>query len=282
MGGKIIWSEKKIQQLEAAGYGQGEGANYKPWIEVQMVSSLGRSRRVFSPKTGRTHHLLSDVEFNLFLALEWQTDVTDIREQFPLDRDITQDIARQLSVRHPFYPGTHVPTVMTVDFLITRIRDGQATIVAFNAKRTEEAEDERSLEKLEIQRETLSLLEIPHHLVFHSDIPLVNIKNIGWIRDSLVKDGEEEPHRGFWDSMTSRMQEAIAGATRQDTTLSALCGKFDAIHGTQQGTGLRAARMLMAQRVLSADLTSDSLADTPLSKFTLTQAPGQLRAVGGR
>ena len=33
------------------------------------MSSNGRSRRVWSNKTGRVHHLLSDVEYNLFLAL---------------------------------------------------------------------------------------------------------------------------------------------------------------------------------------------------------------------
>jgi hypothetical protein len=282
MGGKIIWSEKKIAQMEAEGYGMGTLASYKPWIEVQMVSSLGRSRRVFSTKTGRTHHLLSDVEFNLFLALEWQTDVLDIREQFPLDRSVTQDVARALCARHPHYPGTHVPTVMTVDFLVTRIRNGQEALEAYNAKRTEEAEDEGSLVKLEIQREALSLLDTPHHLVFHSDIPLVNVKNIGWIRDSLVKEGEEEPHLGFWDSMTSRMTDAIASATGLNASLATFCNKFDTTQGAEKGTGLRAARMLMAKRVLSADLSDSSLVDAPLSQFSLTNALGQLRAVGGR
>src|SRR5690606_12634537 len=72
--GPIRWSERKIRTMECDGCGQGSGANYKPWLRVEEVSSLGRSRRVWSNKTGRTHHLLSDVEYNLFLALEWQQD----------------------------------------------------------------------------------------------------------------------------------------------------------------------------------------------------------------
>ena len=283
-GGHLKWTEKKIQRMEADGHGQGVGAASKPWIEVNMVSSLGRSRRVWSPKTDRTHHLLSDVEYRLFLALEWPTAITDIREQFPLDRDVTQDVARQLGIRHPYYPATQVPTVMTVDFLVTRIRDGCECLEAFNAKRTEEAEDENSLAKLEIQRATLELIEIPHHLVFHSDIPAQKVKNIDWIRDSLVKAGESEPRPGFWGSMTSRMTQALTKAAGASSvvSLSHFCTGFDATHGAEPGTGLRVARMLMFERILSVNLSAPNLVEAPVTDFVLTGSFGKLRAVGGR
>ena len=280
--GHIKWTEKKIQCMEADGYGNGRGASYKPWIEVGMVSSLGRSRRVWSAKTDRTHHLLSDVEYRLFLALEWSTSITDIREQFPLDRDVTQDVARQLGIRHPHYPTTQVPTVMTVDFLVTRIRNGVECLEAFNAKRTEEAEDENSLVKLEIQRATLELIEIPHHLVFHTDIPIQKVKNIDWIRDSLVKAGESEPRPGFWGSMTSRMTQALTGiaGTSSRTTLAQFCTSFDATHGVEPGTGLRVARMLMFERILSVNLSAPTLVQAPVTDLVLTGSFGKLRSVG--
>ena len=98
MAAQIRWTEKKIEQLQLEGYGAGIGADYKPWIEVTDFSSKGRSRRVASAKTGRVHHLFSDVEYGLFLAAEWSRSVVDIREQFPLDRGVTQTIAQQFDL----------------------------------------------------------------------------------------------------------------------------------------------------------------------------------------
>mgnify|MGYP000199114439 CR=1 FL=1 len=39
---------------------------YQPFVKVQDISSLGRSHRVFGHKSGRTHHLLSDLELSVF------------------------------------------------------------------------------------------------------------------------------------------------------------------------------------------------------------------------
>jgi hypothetical protein len=276
---RIKWTEKKIAQLTSEGRGEGRGSTYLPWLDARMLSSTGRTRRLWSPMVGRVHQLFSDVEHRLFLALEWQRDITDIREQFPLDRDLTQDVARSLGIRHPYYPGGDVPTVMTVDFMVTRVRNGAEELVAFNAKRTEEAEDENSLVKLEIQRATCELLEIPHHLVFHTDIPEQNVKNIDWIRDSLPKPGDEEPRPGFWTSMTTRLSQSLARADGQ-ARLAEFCAEFDGMHGVEAGTGLRAARMLMFERVLTVDLASVAIQDLPLSTFTVTGAGGKLRAMG--
>jgi hypothetical protein len=59
-----------------------------------------------------------------------------IREQFPLPRDKTLEVAMQLGERHPYYPGTHVPAVMTVDFMVTKRINGTDVTEAFNVKPT--------------------------------------------------------------------------------------------------------------------------------------------------
>ncbi len=274
------WTEKKIAELQDAGHGRGHGAAYKPWIHVRDFSSRGTSRRAPSAKTGRTHQLLSDVEYDLFLLLEWSRDFSDIREQFPLDRDLTQDVARSLGIRHPHYPNTHIPTVMTVDFMCTRATEGNDDFVAFDAKRTEEAEDENSLLKLEVQRETLALMGIPHHLVYHSDLPAQKVRNIDWIRDGEVKEGEAEPRKGYWSSMAIRMSQMF-GSAKSDQSLAKFCAQFDAANSAMPGTGLRAARILVHERVLVPDLSIAELEQAPLSTFLLTGSSGQLRAVGG-
>lgn len=62
--------EKKIARFKKEGRGTGRGKDYKPWLKIQDVSSLGRSTRVFCFKTGREHHCLSDLETGLFFLLD--------------------------------------------------------------------------------------------------------------------------------------------------------------------------------------------------------------------
>lgn len=95
------FDDEKLARFLKEERGQGHGKNYRPWLTIQDVSSLGRSSRIHSRKTGREHHLLSDIESDLFMLLDWSDSVTDIREQFPLDRDETRAIAADMGVRHP-------------------------------------------------------------------------------------------------------------------------------------------------------------------------------------
>lgn len=282
MARPIKWTEKKIQSLDGAGHGHGLGKDYIPWLSVTDVSSLGRSRRAFSHKTGRTHELLSDVEYRLFLVLEWMPDVIDIREQYPLNREMTLTIAQQLGLRHPYYPGTQVATVMTVDFLVSRMVAGVKSLMALNAKRDEEASDEHSMLKLEIQREYFELNGVQHHAIFHSHISRQKTDNIDWIRSALVKPGENEPRPGFFSGLTARMAAELSQSpSDQATPLSQYCLAFDERHGLERGIGLRVAQMLMHERVLKVDLSSKNLAAEPLSAFVMTAQRGKLRAVGG-
>lgn len=274
------WNEKTVERFQAEGRGRGVGSAYRPWITVADFSSLGESRRVWSTKTGRHHELFSDVEYNLFICLEWDSTVEDIREQYPLDRSVTLQIAQELGIRHPCYPGTKVPTVMTVDFLVTHRRQHESAYEAYNAKRDEEAEDEGSLVKLEIQRAYFEMMESPHHLVFHSSIPKQKAKNIDWIRHAALKPGEIEPHADHFASLKTRLAGELVRLAMQQTSLNAYCTSFDTRHGLETGTGLRVARMLMQDRILVPNLEHRDLATAPLSTFLVTGSQGRLRSMG--
>ena len=86
-------SAQQQQKWIKDGRGNGELASYKPWLTVRDLSSRGRSHRVYGHKTKRTHHLLSDLELAIFLILEWNPLIQDIREQFPLRIEQTEEIA---------------------------------------------------------------------------------------------------------------------------------------------------------------------------------------------
>ncbi|MFN4350783.1 MAG: TnsA endonuclease N-terminal domain-containing protein [Hylemonella sp.] len=116
---RYSFDEKKVQDYIAAGRGKGSGADYQPWLQYQDLSSIGRSHRLFGAKTQRVHHLFSDGEWKCFLTLQVDPMVSDIREQFPLDRMATWRCARELGLKHPITTdGT--PYVMTIDFMVTR------------------------------------------------------------------------------------------------------------------------------------------------------------------
>lgn len=280
MRGPKKWTEQTIERYQKEGRGKGEGANYKPWLNVGEFSSSGRVHRIRGLKTNREHQLFSDVERDLFLLLEWSADVIDIREQFPLDRELTMEIAAAHGIRHPYYPGTKTPAVMTTDFLVTKIYNGDQVLVAFNGKTTAEAEDARSLEKLELQRQYWNGMGFAHHVVFDSTLPKVMTHNIEWIRGAQLKDGEPETYPGFFDEYARRMTHDLTSSQRNDT-LSVYCERFDIKHGLEAGTGLRVARLLMQSRILMPDLNEPSLPACPLQAFKVAAPAGQLRLVGG-
>ena len=55
----------------------------------------------------------------MFFLLDWSDSVTDIREQFPLDRDETRQIAAAMGVKHPADSASQTDIVMTTDFMIS-------------------------------------------------------------------------------------------------------------------------------------------------------------------
>jgi hypothetical protein len=113
-------SEATFQKWLKEGRGAGRGSAYKPWLTVRDIPSQGRSHRVFGHKSQRTHHLFSDLELAIFLILGWQPDVLEIREQFPLQRNQTMELAGIHGISHPSIRS--VPQYMSSDFLINTSR----------------------------------------------------------------------------------------------------------------------------------------------------------------
>lgn len=101
------------------GFGLGVGPSYHPWLRVRDVRSIGNSGNPKGITIPRVYHLLSMPERIHFHLLDRQTDVIDIREQFPiLDLNETLAICSELGVKHTHHG--FFPEPFTLDFLITR------------------------------------------------------------------------------------------------------------------------------------------------------------------
>ena len=158
---KMNLTEEKIQALVRAGRGQGEGAEYIPWLQIGDFSSQGRSHRIQDHENGRIHHLFSDLEADYYHILAWADTVVDIREQYPLlPVAETERIADTLGIRHPRAPGGgKCNEVMTTDFLLTVCdKTGDIHYEARYVKYASDLKKPRVCEKLKIElREILSV-----------------------------------------------------------------------------------------------------------------------------
>lgn len=117
------FSEAQFTKRINEGRGKGQHADYQPWLTVRDLPSQGRVHRVFGYKSKRTHHLLSDLELSVFLMLEWHYEITQIREQFPLERDTTRRLATAAGMSHPAVRG--VEQYMSSDFLVDSLNDSE-------------------------------------------------------------------------------------------------------------------------------------------------------------
>lgn len=180
-------SEYNVTGWIKKGSGQGEGDRYSPWAKVRDVPSLGRSTRIAALRHKRIHHLYSDVETSHFLQADFAQGVTEIREQVALlPREETIEIAADLGFRHPRYPGTRVPTVMTSDLLVLRQpQEGGPFVLC--VKRDEAIYPgakglERTLEKLQIEKCYWERRGITWRLVTQSHFDPTHIRNLALLR----------------------------------------------------------------------------------------------------
>jgi len=275
-----IRSEEDIQKLVKDGRGAGKLATYKPWIYSTDFASQGRVRSMYSHRFGRPHELLSDGERNVFRMLEWSPRVTDVREQYPLPRSITRKAAADLGIKHPTYPGTHIDYILTVDFCVDEVRDGNDFQQMIDVKTEDDLQDPDKVARLEIARLSCFMLGINHNVLFSEDVPKQKVKNLMWIRDALLDpDQPDEPYTGYFEQHMARMAQNIHDF-RFDGPANDYCTAYEQRNGMNSGDGLRVMRMLLWERTLTMDRNNPSPERAHMSTFHLSARPGNLRSIG--
>lgn len=240
------FSEAQFAKWIKAGRGAGEHSSYKPWLKVSDFPSLGRVHRVFGHKSQRTHHLLSDLELSVFLLLEWHREVTQIREQFPLERDLTRRLSSEAMMEHSRFAG--IDQYLSSDFLVDSTNEQEPRFV-LQAKYKDALDDARTVEKLELERRYWQEKGLPWYLITEADIPATVSKNILWLYPSQRNEhGDSE--------FTQQQIELYAHhfAKRPDQTLLAICKELDAAYDLPLGESLYEVRALLAKRYFTFDL----------------------------
>lgn len=244
--------------------GEGEGASYRPWITVQDVPSRGRSHRVSCQKTGgRTMEFLSDHEYAAFLELWWDEDVTDIREQYPLDLNQTLRIAAQLGIKHPSDPRTGVLLRQTTDLLATKSKLGYETLSAWAVKDKSDIQKIRITDKLEIERRYWHEKEVPWELVINEGMNSFRTLNLDWLLEfeNALRMGKVQINgdciRHVLDAIREK-QPVIAGT---------VCSYLDRNFSSAQGAHLTALRFLFLSRLIQGNFEEKKLSRQLISTF---------------
>ncbi|MGF0004692.1 TnsA endonuclease N-terminal domain-containing protein [Bacillus altitudinis] len=245
-------NEKWIKE----GRGSGAGSDYKPWLNIQDVSSLGRSTRLKGIKTGWQHEFLSDLERNYFYLTEYSNFIIDIREQFPLlPLEETIVIADELGIKHPVNPKTNEPIVMTTDFLLTVDKGEGIVEVARTVKMKDELFKNRVLEKFDIERVYWERRNIDWGIVTELQIPKVFARNISYIHDYydiyLHDAFQNIDHQQIEDLVFSLLQRLL----EKDESIREIANSFDKDTHMPLGSGITLFYHLLARKIIQIDMS---------------------------
>ncbi|MEH2530802.1 hypothetical protein V1277_002822 [Bradyrhizobium sp. AZCC 1588] len=261
---RYAWTEKRIAKFLREGRGLGIGASYTPWLTVSDIPSLGKCHRLFWPVTGREHHLLSDLEYYAFLRKCFDDRTLDIREQFPLPRHETLEIATKLGVKHPKINGVYI--VMTTDLLVTRSTSSGPIERAYAVKPDDELLDRRTMEKLDIERTYWEKKGVTWAIIPGSSLRGNVSFNLEWIFDCLRDQMTEPPDE---PTVREHLVDAIEGLG--DFPLRTVCSVVDGRLALAAGRTLSTARRMLSEKALLVDLSVSNLSNLPASRFSVVE-----------
>lgn len=274
--GPKVWTEKIVDDRVKAGLGSGHGNAYRPWLSVHDLSSRGRQTRTSMRKLDRVVHTHSYIERAFLIVAEFQASFSDINEQFPIPREVTLGAAESLGIRHQTYPVSHVPVVMTIDFLLTSITpDGEIHKVPWDCKREDDLKNPRILEKLSIHRAAAKHLGLgPSRLFTEKSVPRQVLRNIEWIRATLPLEGEAQWIHALYATEPALMLQDIL-ERRPVSQIWNFCADYDVRKGFEPKTALRVFGWLLWAHKVRVDLASR---DVPYQAVTLTDSAMKIEA----
>jgi hypothetical protein len=254
---RLSLDEQRTTELRLAeGRGQSRGTDYQTWLTVRDFASQAPATRIPGQKSGRIHHVHSELEAAFFYLLEAEPSVLEIREQFPLLGDSngpeeTTAIAGRLGIRPPQAPQANSPVVMTTDFLVTHRGDGVEVETAFACKTSSDLEDMRTLAKLDIERHYWAARGVSWWLVTERDLPqprATTAKELWASRPGKSVDVAPERLALLLDTL---FEESLG---RPGVPQREICIDVDKRWGMSVGTALSALRHAVAAGHWDVDL----------------------------
>lgn len=224
-------------------YGQKQFDEYEPAIKIPRTKGLNSTvSRIYGNKTRRVHHLLSRNETRYFYYLEWADNVTDIREQFPLDIYETKVISSLFDLRHPKVKGKEI--VMTTDFLISI---GNNHVLARTVKMSNELDNKNVIEKFAIEKEYWSRRGVDWGIVTEKEIDNIVAGNIQFYHHN----------RSYLEDMTiskNLVMAVLNGVNSLEGNLRDVLHDIDERYRLDLGQALSIFKCLVFRKIIKVDI----------------------------
>ncbi|MDQ8734245.1 TnsA endonuclease N-terminal domain-containing protein [Paenibacillus sp. LHD-38] len=259
MSNDISSYENKMKK----GHGQGKGTEYIPWTTVRDFASHGLSGRVMGWKTGRIHHFLSQLERSYFYMLEWSAMIKDIREKYPLPLERTFDLSERLGIKHPADKKTKELAVMTTDFVIDFVQNGDICMIARSVIPSNQLGAKRTIERLELERMYWVERDIDWGIVTEREIPSGMVQNIEWVYAS--HDIAGSPFQLSPELLTQLEPQLFNSVTDPyGIPLAKAALQIDQTVGLEVGSSLWAVQHYIATKLWVVDMTERIEPSKPL------------------
>jgi hypothetical protein len=267
---KYAINENTISRRLAEGRGHGNGQSYKPWIYVHEVPSIGKSSIRKGWKSGREHHLLSQLEKQYFYMLEWDDSIIDIREQFPLlPREETQQIACELGVKHPRDPHTGVDVVMSTDALGTVKKQHGETLIARSVKYEIDLRKARTIEKQLIEKEYWRRRKVEWKVFTEDSIQISLVRNIELVHKSFHLYGLFPGIDEF--TLCAIEKKLLAVLLENRLPLADITDELDKHWGISVGSSLTMVKHLIANKRILVNMNERLIHPCDIVNFSLSE-----------
>lgn len=201
-------THKKLCQFIRAGYGQGHGSNYEPWLRLRRKNPSPESNQVVAwlPLLERVAHFFSRGEYHTALLLLW-LNVRDLRDQYPIwpfshphplvgaaGAENLQlpfspgllTIAKEAGIEHGDEIGSRLPYVATLDIVVTVPAISGLKLAIFSSKPFDDPNTEvkwRTLERLELERRYAIEISADYHVSSSALVPILMAGQLEWWLD---------------------------------------------------------------------------------------------------
>lgn len=199
---------KKLYQCIRAGYGQGHGSSYEPWLRLRRKNPSPESNQVvmWMPILNRVAHFFSRGEYHTALLLLWLC-VCDLREQYPIwplahphplvgargaetlqlpfSRGLLS-IAQEAGIDHGYEIGTRQPYIATLDIVVTVPAADGLKLAIFSSKPITDPNVDvkwRTLERLELERRYSAEISSNYHVSSSALVPTLMAGQLEWWLD---------------------------------------------------------------------------------------------------
>ncbi|WP_320007645.1 TnsA endonuclease N-terminal domain-containing protein [Maridesulfovibrio sp.] len=195
-----------------------------------------------------------------FFSLDWCHKTIDIREQFPLQQEVTLELARDVGIRHP--QVSESCQVMSSDFLVNS-SDPALPKFVLQAKYAKDLSDPRTVEKLELEQRYWEYKNVPWRIITEKEISRTASQNIEWLYPDQQRDYK------FSELAEQLTFYSHHFAKNPSSTIIQISKLLDVKYDHGAGESLAEIRELLASRLLSFDV------NIPFRKIT----PADIRFV---